>query len=115
MKFKRFSEIELSKLFLLLCLLRNPTFGSAEIFGNDSSSVGEVLLRVMGGPFTAVSSICREHSQMYLQALSNFTPWAINSKCLQQVSFIQLSHRCELKKTNKMNMILPEQYIFIWA
>jgi hypothetical protein len=83
-KFKRFGDVMFSNPFLVLCLLCNPVFGSATRFEKDSSSVGEVLLRVFGGPFSAtnVSSMCLEHSEMFLQALSNFTPWAINSKFL---------------------------------
>lgn len=87
-KFKRFSEILLSNPFLILCLLYNPVFGSATRFRNDSSNVGDVLLKVFGGPFAVVSSqnevssTCQEHSKLYLKALANMTPWAINSKLL---------------------------------
>jgi hypothetical protein len=87
-KFKRFSEMLLSNPFLILCLLYNPAFSSATRLQKDSSDVGDGLLKVFGGPFAVMSSqnevtsVCQEHSKLYLQALANMTPWAINSKLL---------------------------------
>ncbi|XP_023719923.1 nose resistant to fluoxetine protein 6 isoform X5 [Cryptotermes secundus] len=84
MKFKRFSEILLPNPFLILCLLYNPVFGSATRYQKNSSNVGDILLNIFGGPFAVVSSqdeassACQEHSKLYLQALANMTPWAIN-------------------------------------
>lgn len=96
-KFKRFSEILLSNPFLILCLLYNPVFGSVTRFQKDSTNVGDVLLNVLGGPFAVVSSqndvssTCQEHSKLYLQALANMTPWAINSKLLFSFSMMYVS------------------------
>jgi hypothetical protein len=96
-KFKRFSEILISNQFLILCLLCNPGYGSATRSQNNSSNVGDVLLNVFGGPFAVlssqneVSSTCQEHSKLYLQALANMTPWAINSKLLFSLTMMHVS------------------------
>lgn len=96
-KFKRFSEILLPYLFLILCQLYNPVFSSATRYQKNSSNVGDVLLNIFGGPFAVVSSqnevssACQEHSKLYLQALANMTPWAINSKLLFSFSIMHVS------------------------
>jgi hypothetical protein len=83
-KFERFAKTAVWHNVLLLCLLWNQVPGYATRIEKDSSGVGEILLKVFGEPFAAtnMSLLCRQHSEMYLQALSNFTPWAINSKFL---------------------------------
>lgn len=88
MEFKPFSEAFLWNAFLILCSLYTEIFCSASTFQKDPSNVGDVLLKVFGGPFAVVSSqnevssVCQEHSELYLQALANMTPWAINSKLI---------------------------------
>jgi hypothetical protein len=86
MEFKPFREALLWNVFLILCPLYNQMFASAATSRKDFSNVGDVLLKVFGGPFAVVSSqnevssVCQEHGELYLQALASLTPWAINSK-----------------------------------
>lgn len=88
MAFERCGETRLWTAFFILCLLYTLTLGSVATLQEESSRVGDVLLEVFGRPFAVVfpqdevSSLCQEHSKLYLLALANMTPWAINSKLI---------------------------------